>query len=94
MCLAIPAQVVAIADDPRFAKVDVGGVRRSIDVGLLDDGATVGDWVLIHVGFALSKISEEQAHEQLELLRSLDEHMLALEEVSGYSFASDDGERP
>jgi hydrogenase expression/formation protein HypC len=93
VCLAIPGQIVAVADDPRFAKVDVGGVRRSIDVGLLD-GTAIGDWVLIHVGFALSKISEEQAHEQLELLRSLDEHMLALEEVSGYSFAGEDGERP
>jgi hydrogenase expression/formation protein HypC len=63
--LAIPGQILEIVDEPnRIAKVDVAGVRRNVNVGLLDedgDGAIPGDWVLIHVGFALSKIDEEEA---------------------------------
>jgi hydrogenase expression/formation protein HypC len=64
MCLAIPGQIVEIADEPnRLAKVDVAGVRRTINIGLLDDGDGVGtgDWVLIHVGFAISQVDEEEA---------------------------------
>jgi hydrogenase expression/formation protein HypC len=89
MCLAIPGQIVErSADDPLFAKVDVAGVRRTINVGLIEDPPIrPGDWVLIHVGFAMSRIEEEQAHEQLELLRALGEEMPAMEEVRGYSFS-------
>ena len=65
MCLAIPGRIIEFVDEPnRLAKVDVAGVQRTINVGLLDaDGTAVGagDWVLIHVGFALSKIDEEEA---------------------------------
>ena len=64
MCLAIPGQIVEIVDEAnRLAKVDVAGVRRTINIGLLDDGAGVGtgDWVLIHVGFAISQVDEEEA---------------------------------
>lgn len=94
MCLAIPGQIVSFSpEQPIFAKVDVGGVRRSINVGLLEDPAQIGDWVLIHVGFALSKIGEREAHEQLELLRMMGEHLLAMEEVDGYTFAADEAER-
>jgi hydrogenase expression/formation protein HypC len=94
VCLAIPGQVVEFhADQPALVKVDVAGVRRNVNVGLLEDGELVlGDWVLIHVGFALSKVSEADAHEQLRMLRAMGEDELAIEEVRGYSFA-DDGER-
>ena len=65
MCLAIPGRVVEVVDETnRLAKVDVAGVQRTINIGLLDsdgDGAQPGDWVLIHVGFALSKVDEEEA---------------------------------
>ena len=89
MCLAIPGQIVEIsAEQPLLAHVNVGGVRRNVNIGLLDDGESPpGDWVLIHVGFALSKIDEEQAHDQLRMLRAMGEDQLAIEEVRGYAFA-------
>jgi hydrogenase expression/formation protein HypC len=75
MCLAIPGQVVELVDPERqLASVDVAGVRRNVNVGLLqaeDGGAAPGDWVLIHVGFALSKVDEDEAHATLELLRQM-----------------------
>ena len=75
MCLAIPGQVIEFVDEAnRLAKVDVAGVRRTVNVGLLDhDGSSVepGDWVLIHVGFALSKVDEEEAEATLCLLRGM-----------------------
>jgi hydrogenase expression/formation protein HypC len=65
MCLAIPGQLLEIVDDEnRLAKVDVAGVRRTINIGLLDDdgiGVGPGDWVLIHVGFAMSRVDEDEA---------------------------------
>ena len=65
MCLAIPGQILDIADEAnRLARVDVAGVRRTINIGLLDDeddGVGPGDWVLIHVGFAISQVDEEEA---------------------------------
>jgi hydrogenase expression/formation protein HypC len=71
MCLAIPGQIVALVDEPnRLAAVDVVGVRRTVNVGLLD-GAGPGDWVLIHVGFALSRIDEEEASATLALLQEM-----------------------
>ncbi len=77
MCLAIPGQVVEIIDrDTHIAKVDVGGVRRNVNVGLLErsgDGASIGDWVLIHVGFALSKVDEAEANATLSMLRGMGE---------------------
>lgn len=88
MCLAIPGQIVEIAQNEPLARVNVGGVTRNVNVGLLDDGAVApGDWILIHVGFALSKIDEAQAHDQLRMLRAMGEDDLAIEEVRGYSFA-------
>jgi len=75
VCLAIPGQIVAIVDEEnRLARVDVAGVQRNINVGLLDadgDGARPGDWVLIHVGFALSKVDEEEAEATLKLLEGM-----------------------
>jgi hydrogenase expression/formation protein HypC len=75
MCLAIPGQVVELVDQAnQIARVDVVGVRRNINVSLLADdgiGAQPGDWVLIHVGFALSKVDEEEAHATLALLERM-----------------------
>lgn len=74
MCLAIPAQVIELVDEEnRLALVDVAGLRRNVNVGLLDeDGeARPGDWVLVHVGFALSKVDEEEAHATLRLLEQM-----------------------
>ena len=65
ICLAIPGQIIEIVDEQnRLAKVDVAGVQRNVNVGLLDvDGSGVGpgDWVLIHVGFAISQVDEDEA---------------------------------
>ena len=73
MCLAIPGQVVELVDETNYiAKVEVAGVRRNVNVGLLvdDDGGVIpGDWVLIHVGFAMSKIDEAEAARALEGLQ-------------------------
>lgn len=73
MCLGIPGQVVAMADEAHhLASVDVAGVRRNVNVGLLlDEGVAAGDWVLIHVGFAMAKIDEEEAAHALEGLQLL-----------------------
>jgi len=64
MCLAIPAEVISIDGDT--AQVSVGGVKKEISMALVDDVA-VGDYVLIHVGYALNKISTEEAQKTLEL---------------------------
>jgi hydrogenase expression/formation protein HypC len=86
MCLAIPGKIVdVLADDRNLAVVDVLGVRRKVDLGLLqDDPPSTGDWVLIHVGFAMSKISEADAVEQLRMLTDLGESDAAMQEVRGY----------
>jgi hydrogenase expression/formation protein HypC len=88
MCLAIPGQVIEFVDERnRLAKVDVAGVRRTVNVGLLDandGGARPGDWVLIHVGFALAKVDETEAHSTLELLRAMGSELdQALDELKG-----------
>jgi hydrogenase expression/formation protein HypC len=71
MCLAIPGRIMEIVDaSNRLAMVDVAGVRRTVNIGLLDD-ADVGDWVLIHVGFALSIVDEEEAEATLSLLQGM-----------------------
>ena len=71
MCLAIPGRIVEIVDEAGgIAKVEVGGVRRNVNVALLD-AVRVGDYVLIHVGFALSKVDEHEAAETLRLLEEL-----------------------
>jgi hydrogenase expression/formation protein HypC len=75
MCLAIPGQVIEFVDEPnRLARVDVAGVVRTVNVGLLDrdgDAAEPGDWVLIHVGFALSKVDEDEAAATLRMLQGM-----------------------
>jgi hydrogenase expression/formation protein HypC len=73
MCLGIPGQIVELLPgEEQLARVDVTGVRRTISVGLLeDDHIEVGDWVLIHVGFAMSKIDEEEAAMALSSLKMM-----------------------
>jgi hydrogenase expression/formation protein HypC len=75
MCLALPAKIVEFpAGETGIAVVDVLSVERRVNIDLLrDEGLAIGDWVLLHVGFAMSKISETDAREQLELLRMLGE---------------------
>jgi hydrogenase expression/formation protein HypC len=82
MCLAIPGQILEIVDEAnRLAKVDVAGVQRTVNVGLLD-AAGAGDWVLIHVGFAISKVDEEEAAATLALLEGMGQDFEAeLEEL-------------
>ncbi len=71
MCLGIPGQIIDIVDDANsIAKVDVSGVRRNVSVALVrPDGIEPGDWVLIHVGFAMSKIDENEARETMKALQ-------------------------
>jgi len=92
MCLAIPGKLVDLpAERPQFAIVEVSGVRRQVNIDLLsEEPLESGDWVLIHVGFAMSKISEEGAAEQNRLLAMLGEDAAAMEEIEGYDF----GQRP
>lgn len=73
MCLAIPGKIVEFVDEENsVAKVEVGGVRRNVNLGLLDRSAVaLGDYVLIHVGFAMSRIDEWEAAETLRLLREI-----------------------
>lgn len=66
MCLAVPAQIVRM-DSPVEVLCDFGGVKKAVDVTLIA-GPKVGDWVIVHVGFALEKIDEEKAKETLALL--------------------------
>jgi hydrogenase expression/formation protein HypC len=95
MCLAIPGQVIEIftegADQRKTALIDVVGVRRKVDLGLLEDNMpTPGEWVLIHVGFAMSKIGEADAIDQMRTLRALGEAESAMQEVEGYGLENAD----
>ncbi|WP_046470693.1 HypC/HybG/HupF family hydrogenase formation chaperone [Allosalinactinospora lopnorensis] len=73
MCLGIPGEVIELnTEQPDLAKVDVSGVRRSINIALLEEeDVRPGDWILIHVGFALSKIDEEEAQAALDFLKTI-----------------------
>ncbi len=88
MCLGIPGQIVEISDVTlQRAKVDVDGVRREVSVALLGvDGpgaAAIGDWVLVHVGFAMAKIDETEARETLDALKALGD--MYEQELTDYS---------
>lgn len=84
MCLAIPGKIVEITDvENSIAKVEVGGVRRSVNIGMLDKNDTrVGDYVLIHVGFAMSKVDEKEAEDTLRVLQELGEYQAEFEQFS------------
>ena len=75
MCLAVPGRVIEVVDEAnRLAKVEVAGVQRTVNIGLLDtadSGVGPDDWVLIHVGFAISQIDEEEAMATLRLLEAM-----------------------
>ncbi len=86
MCLAIPGQILEVVDESnRLAKVDVAGVHRNVNIGLLDEdgiGVGPGDWVLIHVGFAMSKVDEGEALETRRMLESMgDDYEQELEDL-------------
>jgi hydrogenase expression/formation protein HypC len=86
MCLAIPGQIVEVVDEPRrLARIEVAGVRRTVNIGLLDSedgGAGPGDWVLVHVGFAISRVDEEEAMATRRLLEQMGaEYEQELEEL-------------
>jgi hydrogenase expression/formation protein HypC len=76
MCLAIPGKIIEIVDEENsIAKVEVGGVRRNVNVGMLDrEDATVGNYVLIHVGFAMTRIDEQEAQETLRVLEEIGQY--------------------
>ncbi|MGB8908144.1 MAG: HypC/HybG/HupF family hydrogenase formation chaperone [Candidatus Cybelea sp.] len=92
MCLAIPGRIVELSlEQNGLAKVDVAGVKRNVNITLLEDeGVRAGDWILIHVGFAMSKIEEAQARDQLRMLAALGEDQMAMDEIRGYAFAERD----
>ena len=77
MCLGIPGRIVEIIDEEStLAKAEVSGVRRNINIGLVhneEDQVEIGDWVLIHVGFAMSKLNETEAQSQLQALEDIGE---------------------
>ena len=85
MCLGIPGQIVAIVDAARqLAMVDVGGVRRTVNVAFIVDEAhpvqdCLGQWVLVHVGFAMSRIDAQEAERTLALLSELGEAQAEIE---------------
>lgn len=89
MCLAIPGLIVAIDPGGHLATVEVSKVRRLINIDLLEEPPATGDWVLIHVGFAMNRISATAAEEQLRLLAMLGEDTQAMEELDGYQFGAD-----
>ncbi len=79
MCLGIPGQIVEVTDaDNRLAVVNVGGVKRTVNIALVVDedhpaSSCVGEWVLVHVGFAMSRLDEDEAARTLALLREMGE---------------------
>jgi hydrogenase expression/formation protein HypC len=79
MCLGIPGRIISIDEKiPKLAMVDVGGVRRQINISCIVDEEhppekCIGDWVLVHVGFAMSRIDEKEAAETLKVLEELGE---------------------
>ncbi len=84
MCLAIPGKIVEFVDlENSIAKVEVGGVKRNVNIGMLDkDDTHIGDYVLIHVGFAMSKVDEKEAEETLRTLQELGQLQEELEQFS------------
>jgi len=68
MCLGVPGQVVALDPAEAGARVDVAGAQREVCTLLLGDELTVGDWVLVHVGFVMARLDEDEARRSLALL--------------------------
>ncbi len=78
MCLAVPAEVIEILDND-LVTIDVGGAKSRINVSLVD-GVSVGDFVLVHAGFAIEKVDETEARKTMELFEQL-EQLAGLDEV-------------
>ena len=93
MCLGIPGQIVEITDAAhRVAVVEVGGVRRTINIAFIVNAehppeSCIGDWVLVHVGFAMSRIDEEEAARTLALLTEMGEVQAELDAMRGSALA-------
>ena len=87
MCLGIPGQIVEIvSEDMKLAMVDVGGVRRAVNIAFIVDeehptAACLGDWVLVHVGFAMIRIDEKEAAATLALLLQLGEYQAEIDSM-------------
>jgi len=87
MCLGIPGQIVEIiSEDMKLAMVDVGGVRRAVNIAFIVDeehpaAACLGDWVLVHVGFAMVRIDEKEAEATLALLLQLGEYQAEIDSM-------------
>jgi hydrogenase expression/formation protein HypC len=87
MCLGIPGQIVDIVDhDAKLATVDVGGVRRAVNIAFIVNkdhpvDACIGDWVLVHVGFAMVRIDEQEAAATLALLREMGEYQSEIDAI-------------
>lgn len=79
MCLSIPSKITAIETESNIATVDTMGVERKVSLDLLGDPVAIGDYVLIHVGFAMNKIDEEDALESLKIYREILEKMDEME---------------
>jgi hydrogenase expression/formation protein HypC len=94
MCLAIPGKIVEMGPGS-LATVDVSNVRRKVNIDLLaGESLALGDWVLIHVGFAMSRISEREAEQQLRLLAMLGEDEEAMREIESYTFGGEETKTP
>lgn len=89
MCLAIPSKVVELKEN-NIAVVDTLGVRREASLDLLDEAVSVGEWVLLHIGFVMSKIDEQSARESLRLY---DEILVAMQEEDEALLNANDGIR-
>ncbi|MFC2969620.1 HypC/HybG/HupF family hydrogenase formation chaperone [Acidimangrovimonas pyrenivorans] len=98
MCLGIPGQIVAITDETRLlALAEVSGVRREVNVACIAEGpleGLIGEWALIHVGFAMSRIDADEAAKTLDALRELGEAQEALEAMAEGQKALDAPGRP
>ena len=87
MCLGIPGQIVEIVDEEaKLATVDVGGVKRAVNIAFIVGkdhpvAACVGDWVLVHVGFAMVRIDEQEAAATLALLREMGEYQSEIDAI-------------
>jgi hydrogenase expression/formation protein HypC len=91
MCLGIPGKITQMRDDLGFAvgTVDFGGVRREVCLAYVADEVAVGDYVVVHVGFAISKVDEAEAHRTFEILREMSE----LDELEWLADVADAAER-
>ena len=96
MCLGIPGQIVEIInEETKLAMVDVGGVRRAVNVAFIVNdahpvSACMGDWVLVHVGFAMIRIDEQEAAATLALLREMGEYQTEIDSIKASTFAAGD----